>query len=274
MNDLHPMLTTLKRRIPEPLLAAARQVRAQSRHLLAWQGRSLVHELPSGLSVQIRSASDWAIYNEVFVEGEYDRAITAITRAAAPDPLVIDLGANVGLFALRFADAWRRANGSAPFRVLSVEGCPATYAQLARNLNQPALDGRCTAIHGLVGQRQGHGSISVSVLTGLNSMYTRQSLSRARVPFADLEQLVPREQAISLLKCDIEGAEGAFIDTYPSLLRRVGVLVIEFHHELCDVVRCRELLREAGLIYRTLLRTYDRCSVELFSRVRLEDGTL
>jgi FkbM family methyltransferase len=265
------MLQTLKHRLPEPLLAAARQLRARSRHLLSWQGRSLSYELSSGLSVELTSASDWAVYNEVFVEGEYDRAIRSVAGSSTEAPLALDLGANVGFFALRFADIWLRTRGSAPFHLLSVEGSPRTYAQLARNTDQPLLRGRCAARHGMIGRRRGYASISTSVRSGLNSMYTRQSFSRARVPFVDLDALVPPDGPIALVKCDIEGAEQAFIESYPGLLRRVQILVLEFHHELCDVRRSRELLDAAGLVHGRVLRAYGRCTVELFGRNHLAD---
>jgi FkbM family methyltransferase len=260
------MLAALKHHLPEPLLAAMRQVRARSRHLVYWQGRPLFHDLSSGVSVEITSASDWAIYNEMFVEGEYDRAIRAVSGSPGDDPYVLDLGANVGFFALRFADIWLRERGATSFQVLSIAGSPRTYAQLARNIHQPALVGHCTTSHGLIGRRAGHGWISTSMLAGLNSMYTRQSLSRARVRFVDLEQLVPADRQIALVKCDIEGAEQHFLESYPALLRRVHALVIEFHHDLCQVARCRTLLEAAGLVHHRQLRRFPGCSVELFNR--------
>ena len=264
------MLSALKHRLPEPLLAAMRQVRARSRQLLYWQGRPLSHDLSSGVSVEITSASDWAIYNEVFVDGEYDGAIRQVIGASPDAPYVLDLGANVGFFALRFVDIWLRERGATAFQVLSIEGSPRTYAQLARNIDQPALTGHCMTCHGLVGRRNGHGSISTSVLSGLNSMYTRQSFSRARVRFVDLEQLIPSDRQIALVKCDIEGAEQGFFESYPELLRRVCTLVVELHHDFCDVPRCRELLRTAGLVHGRLLRAFPGCSVELFGRCPVE----
>jgi len=264
------MLEVFKRRLPEPVIGAMRQVRARSRQLVLWPGRALSHELPSGVRVAIGSASDWAIYNEVFVDGEYDRAIRQVIASSVVDPYIVDLGANVGLFALRFSDMWLRERGETAFQILSVEGAPRTYEQLARNVRQPVLGGRCVPVFGLVGARDGHGTISTSVLSGLNSMYTRQSFARACVRFVDLEELIPSDRQIALMKCDIEGAEHTFLESYPKLLGRVNTLIIEFHHELCDVGRCRGLLKVAGLAHRYVLRTYPGGSVELFNRQPLE----
>ena len=49
-------------------------------------------------------------------------------------PLVVDLGANGGFFALRFADLWCRARANQAFSLVAVEGAPRTYAQLERHL--------------------------------------------------------------------------------------------------------------------------------------------
>jgi FkbM family methyltransferase len=259
------MTVTLKRRLPQPLLGAIRQARARSRQLVRWSGRELRHTLTCGVRVSITSASDWAVYNEVFVDGEYDDAIDTVVASPVARPLVVDLGANVGYFALRFADLWCRTRGGEPFELISVEGAAHTYAQLRRHLEQPAIADRCVARHGLVGRRTGSAWISTSALSGLNSIHARQSFSRSEVPFVDLDRLLPA-RPISLLKCDIEGAEEMFCESYPDLLRRVATLVIEFHPDLNDESRCRELLRDAGLIHHRIVRRYEGGTVEIFSR--------
>lgn len=259
------MTTTLKSRLPEPLLGAMRQARARSQQIVHWSGRELGHTLTCGAKVSITSASDWAVYNEIFVDGEYDVAIQAVIASPAAAPLVVDLGANVGYFALRFTDLWCRARPGEAFDLVAVEGAPPTYAQLRHHL-EPLIDsGRCIARHGLVGQRTGSASISTSALSGMNSIHARQSFSRTEVPFVDLETMLP-DKPIALVKCDIEGAEEMFCDSYPGLLRRTELLVIEFHPQLGDEKRCRDLLRDAGLVHHQVVRCYEGGSVEMFSR--------
>jgi FkbM family methyltransferase len=260
---------TWKRGLPEPLLGAVREARARSRQLVRWSGRELHHTLSSsGAAVSVASPSDWAVYNEIFVDGEYDRAIHSVLVANADAPLVVDLGANVGYFALRFAELWSRHCPDAPYQLISVEGCPRTFDRLHRHLTQPVLQGRCVAHHGLAGRRTGAAAITTSPLSGLNSISVRgrQSLSRAIVPFIDVESIVPPNRRIALLKCDIEGSEELFFDSYPQLLRRVDLIVVEFHPNLNDVSRCRTLLSAAGFEHHRSLRIYSVGSVELFAR--------
>jgi FkbM family methyltransferase len=259
----------LKGTLPESLLGAVRQARARSRQLMHWSGRELRHTLPCGICVSIASPSDWEVYNELFVDGEYDPAIRAVTESDVTAPLIVDLGANGGFFALRFADLWRRTRGDRPFRLVAVEGAPRTYAQLTRHLDQAALSGQCVARHGLAGRRTGSAWITTSAHTGLNSIRTRQSFSRANVSFIDLDALLPPGRAIDLMKCDIEGAEEMLCESYPDLLHRVRILVIEFHDALNDVDRCRRLLHAAGLVHQHSSRAYEGGSVEMFSRAPL-----
>jgi FkbM family methyltransferase len=257
----------LKPWLPPTVLGALREWRAASHHLVAWQGRRLSYTLPSGIKIEVSSASDWAVYNEVFVEGEYDVPIRKVLETAPDNPLIVDLGANVGYFSLRFADLWRRQRGAnAPFQMISVEGCPRTFMQLRNRLQQLSLAGRCVPTLGLAGARTGEAEISTSIATGLNSIHGHRSLSRARVPFVDLETIIPPEQRIALLKCDIEGAEHTLLENYGGLFARVDAAVFEFHPQLCNVSHCRELLTATGLTRGTPLRTADDCGTELFLR--------
>src|ERR1700685_222062 len=76
----------------------------------AFQMLDLRWELPSDLNIRIQNQSDWAIYNEVFVAGDYDPAILmAMEAAKATGELhILDLGANVGFFTLRCIEMARR----------------------------------------------------------------------------------------------------------------------------------------------------------------------
>lgn len=255
----------IKHRVPASLAPPLRQAWATVNQLAFWSGRPLGWTLPSGVKVAIKTQSDWAIYNDVFAGGEYDSALEPLL--AADNPLVVDLGANVGFFSLRLADLWQRARRDDRFRVVCVEGSPVTFAQLARNVDQPALKGRCLVHHGLVGQRQGQASISLSVRTGNNSVVSQvESYSRAQVSFLDLEQLLPAGERVALLKVDIEGSEEMFFDNYPQLLMRADRMVVEFHGELCDVPRCLRLIQQAGFPEGQALRRFDLQSVLLFAR--------
>lgn len=232
-----------------------------------WRQLSPSRRLTSGLIVQVKSIAEWAIYNDIFVDGEYDVAIDLLLQKNGSIPLIVDIGANVGYFTLRFADKWLREKGTdQKFKLIGVEGNPATYTDLMKRVNQPGLFEHCQFHKGLIGARQGMGYLSASPLHVTDSIVQKPSRFTLAIPFIDLDSLIPTNQPITLLKCDIEGAEKSFIENYPDLLRRVELAVFELHPEKCDTVRCFELLRVAGLAHYTNIRISTGFRVDVFRR--------
>lgn len=225
--------------------------------------------LRSGIVVRVLSYSDWMIYNDIFVDGEYDDAINNVLESGAKQSgaaRVLDLGANVGFFSLRLADAFLR-KGADNFDVIAVEGSPLNCGELRERLaaNKNILRDRVRAINGLIGHRTGTGEISEGESCGENTIVSEAG-SGARVQFVDLDELMRAWAVIDLLKCDIEGAEELFLRNYPDLLRKTACAVFEFHHDKCDTPRCRELLASAGLGKQLTIRQFGHCSVEFFQR--------
>jgi FkbM family methyltransferase len=243
---------------------------------LKWKARKWVWmrlnpswTLRSGIVIRVLNYNDWMIYNDIFVDGEYDGAIEHLLGAAGDlrrPARVLDLGGNMGFFTLRLADAFLQRNRQ-QFEVLMVEGSPSTFAELQQRLaaNETLLAGRVRAVHGLAGERSGTAEIAENHLHGENTLFSKSGKLRA-VPFLDLEQLVAAWERLDLLKCDIEGAEELFLRNYPELLRRTDRAVFELHHDQCDVPRCRHLLAEAGLQQEKVVREFGHCSVEFFVR--------
>jgi FkbM family methyltransferase len=207
---------------------------------------SEIVRLPSGLEVEIHGFADRCIYDEIFVGGEYDQAIDLVIRSGEESPLILDLGANVGYFGLRFADRWLQAR-AVPFTIVGFEGSPETHTELQRRAGQPLLAGHCHYHLGLVGQRSGQAYMSSDRYHFKRAIVESQSASAIGIPFRDIEELLPPGQRIGLLKADIEGAEESFISEYPELLRRTDIAIFEFHHDRCNVDRAFALLADAGL---------------------------
>jgi FkbM family methyltransferase len=222
---------------------------------VAFQMLDLRWELPSDLNIRIRNQSDWAIYNEVFVAGDYDPAIvTAMEAAKATGELhVLDLGANVGFFTLRCIEMTRRRESpKLSLRITAIEGNPKTYRQLQERVSSQNNLPSFTAINGLVGERLGAARISDLEFSGQNHVMADNAGQHFLVDYIDVEQAVGAGR-IGLLKCDIEGAELTFLQNYPDLLERTDVAVLELHPQQCDECECVELLRRAGLVNQIAL---------------------
>src|SRR5687768_8092510 len=77
--------------------------------------------LTTGVRVKVKSWADWIIYTSIFADNEYDAAIlAAIGQKPEGTRLnVLDIGANVGFFALRVAHLMARSGTEAGnFRII------------------------------------------------------------------------------------------------------------------------------------------------------------
>jgi len=229
---------------------------AERRHYVA---SALRHQFPSGLEVRVESRAEWLIFNDIFVERNYDAPIKAALRAAnGTGPLqVLDLGANVGYFTVRVLDeAARQHPEGLPIEVHLVEASRRLCGELARRLGRPSRpEVRLQIVHGLVGKREGEGALYESDYHIGNSLTPDPGAAKSIVPYVDLTGVKPGEGPIHLLKCDVEGAEEEFLASYPELLDRVAVGVIELHHLRCDTKRCIRLLEERGFVLHSLQDT-------------------
>lgn len=260
MTDVRPSLPGIVRKLlPQRAAEALRR--------FVWSLPNLRRELRSGLVLTVGSPSDWLLYNDIFVEHEYDAAIDlAVERTGAGRPLtIVDLGANVGYFTLRAADRLTAAKPGAPLRFVLVEPNPFLAGELKRRvLSQPSLAGSVTLLQGLVGRREGTGILYESPLHFESSLVERRGVRRREVAYVDLDAALEPGRPVDLLKCDIEGAELEFLASYPDLLRRTSVCVLELHPEKCDPAACIRLLEEAGFTGRRVLREGTAWQVVLF----------
>lgn len=220
----------------------------------------LIRVLGSGMTISLANQAEWILYNDIFVDGEYDFAINRALESARSDQpaTFLDLGANVGFFGLRVLDQMEPLlTDGADFQIIMVEGSPAVYKRLQKRLTTvPFLAERCISVPGLVGEKSGYGRLLECGFHANNSLFAENMLGEYKcviVPYVDLEVLCAAWQYISLLKCDIEGAEELFLENYPEFLDKVQYAVFEFHFDLCDVSHCFALLDAAGFSHRRQL---------------------
>jgi FkbM family methyltransferase len=186
--------------------------------------------------------------------------------------VIVDLGANIGTFAL-FA-----ARQSQDAKVICFEPFPDTFQQLKSNFKNNGLDGRIVcrqlAVSGSnlprVMAPGGFGNTTSYLLESvaeneevLNSVFC--------ITFADLLEevaAVSSVRTIDLLKMDIEGAEYEFLENVPAeSLSTVREIQMEYH--ACgSKEKLFDKLRDAGLVCTVDWVFGDNYGVAHFKRIQ------
>jgi FkbM family methyltransferase len=223
----------------------------------------LEHELQGQIKIKIASKADWHVFNEIFADGDYDSPLfDAFREKETKAPLVVlDLGANVGFFALRVLTLRHRLSPNCALRIMCIEGCEQTFLELQ---NRVGHFEEVQLVHGLIGEKDGEARIVDSPYHTMTSVIpgTKGKLTG----YVDLDVLTRDLPVIDILKCDIEGAEELFIKRYPALLRRTQRAIVELHSFGSDEKRCIDLLRSYGLEWRETVMRRDWISLQYFSR--------
>lgn len=221
-----------------PVLLLAVESYLHAHRPITWRSRSgNVFTTPGdGSSFPVR---------EIFLHDEYR---LESLRPAPTD--ILDIGANVGVFALRAAELFPGV------RISAFEPSPRTYELLVQNLRANPVLGKIDAHRCAV-----VGSSDVEEVqfwidaTGSPCSTLIESAVRDRtagqwekVPAVSLSSILASAGAVDLLKLDVEGAEYEIMkETPPEALARVRRIVVEYHpirdHHFTDIV---EALAAAG----------------------------
>lgn len=207
--------------------------RMWSRPLDAWrfflaahgQGDSLTEEYSFvfGDIHMIARPTDWFAFAEVVLDDEYGFIDGLLVGSNAP--LVLDAGANIGLFSARVFQVRPAAS------VCSVEADPSTFEVLKRN-SQENLRYRWCPLHFALWDMDGLACFEKA----RSSTGGRVSeMGEVRVPAITLQRLIWENAHgwIDLLKMDIEGAEEAVLTAGQAVLQQVGCAIVELHPTRC-----------------------------------------
>lgn len=144
-----------------------------------------------------------------------------IERIVKPGDFVVDIGANIGSFALQCAHRVGTAG-----RVIAVEAHPRTFRYLCGNVRLNHFGNIVRAVHCGVGDVAGELRITDSRYDDTNHL-TDDNKGLA-VPVRTLDDLLADQPGpIDLLKIDVEGYERFVLRGGLDTLRRVKILYIE-----------------------------------------------
>jgi FkbM family methyltransferase len=184
---------------------------------------------------------DVGIFSEVFIAGEYDPPPAVASRLAqlGRPPRILDLGANIGLFAAACRERWPGTH------VVSVEPDPENLEILRRTA---ADTDEIEVIAACAGDRDG----SVRFVAGqFAESHVADDDTAAEdtieVPCVDALRLAT---AADLVKIDIEGSEWEILADPRFASIDAQVLVMEWHEERCPhpdpPAAAHAALRDAG----------------------------
>ena len=170
-------------------------------------------------SFEFRDLADLATWWQVFYRNVYP--------VEKDDRLIIDAGANIGVFTLYALERSRWA------KVIAIEPFPETFSRLRTVIEQSSFQDRVQLVNAALSSHRGW----VSMQTGEVGSQFRRVLDDAssqpgtRVPSCTLaEILYGVEREIDFLKMDIEGSEYSTILACPvEILRRIRRVAMEFH---------------------------------------------
>jgi FkbM family methyltransferase len=200
----------------------------------------------------LRHRDEFLNIQDNFLQGKlrYDRLEAALR--AADEPVVVDLGINVGI-TVRW---WFALNPHS--RVVAVDMMAEAHAWAARQLEawRPGAAARVTFVERIVGPATGVAEVVFDdPMAGTNRSDATTGAIHRTLPVTTLDAMpeIPSGE-ILLLKVDIEGAGARALAGAPGVLRRTRFVVAEFH----DADECAMMTRlslEAGL---SLVRANDK----------------
>src|SRR6267142_5355934 len=189
------------------------------------------------------TGTDVLTFDEVLVEQVYKSVLPYLREC----DYVVDLGANIGLTSLYFANCYPGC------RVVAVEPNPSTYDVLCANLSELVKAGRCTTLKAAI---WGSETVLIADQPKNPEHYSAFATRKTSGPvsFGDEISGMPLKQImaeaglerIDLLKVDVEGAEVELFKGDLEWLRSVKCIAIEFHEGSKEAIGFDEIMAHYG----------------------------
>jgi FkbM family methyltransferase len=156
----------------------------------------------------------YSAYKKHFEAGPVDRLRDFVPEGS----LVIDVGANVGFFTLRFAD-WVGDAG----RVIAIEPEDRNYAHLVEAIGRAKFSGRVETLKAVAAAERGQIFLEINALHPADHKISRDGAGVA-VTAVTLDQLVPDRTTLrpALVKIDVQGAEMMVLTGAAGILALAG----------------------------------------------------
>ena len=168
-------------------------------------------------------------HGEIAFTGFYELMLSRrMVADAQRGGFLVDVGANYGYFTL----LWLA--GGAQNRALGFEASPANHAALRANLARNYCGDRVELLEVAAGKERGTAQFSLGDQgqTGWGGITTEKSASETVVPVTTLDETIPGDAIVDVLKVDVEGADTWVLQGAEKLLkqRRIRQIYYEQNH--------------------------------------------
>ncbi|MEM0235819.1 FkbM family methyltransferase [Thermofilum sp.] len=177
-----------------------------------------------------------------FIRRYYD-IVEGFIRCAREEPVVVDIGAHIGTFTVRWAKKLRRREGL----LISVEPEPTNYALLRLNLLLNKVKSVIT-VPVAINSSTGEGKLYLHGTTGHSLVFRSSTFIRVRRYALDdlMKKLKLETKRVSLIKINAEGSELQILMGARHTLKNVRCLIIAAHHRPEDPRILSEFLKGMG----------------------------
>lgn len=202
-------------------------------------------EMRSGKVVAFSGTPPWQVFQEIWRYRVYDRKYP---RTLPTPSIVVDIGANIGLFAHYAASRWPLA------KIYAYEPAPENIQWLEKNVAMSrAIQIRVYPL--AVANAGGRMTLYLKAESGWHSLWPKDAQEAVTVEATTLDAIIAElgTQPVDFLKIDCEGAEYELLAGREQLLRqRVRFIGMEYHeNNQHQVGELQALLKRAGFAYET-----------------------
>jgi FkbM family methyltransferase len=181
-------------------------------------------------SVKMKLIPGDAISDPLAFTGTYEPRLTRrVAELARSGGMLIDAGANLGYFSLLWCALNPRND------CIAFEASPRTYPLLKMNIARNGFEKRVTSCPLAVGRERGTAQFNLGPAEqfGWGGLSLAQTNDTVKVDVVKIDQMVPEDRLVALLKIDIEGADTWALLGCERLLRKglVGEVWYEQHKE-------------------------------------------
>jgi FkbM family methyltransferase len=216
-------------RIMPPQLRTALYYRLYRSRRPHWQALFANAQLSLAPQFSMQLAETDEGHGEIAFTGFYELGLSRrIIADARRGGLIVDVGANYGYFTLLWL------SGSPQNRAVAVEASPSNHAALRANIARNQCEMRVEVKELALGHEKGTARfwLGDQGQTGWGGFATEAGPAETIVPVTTLDELMPNDSIIDVLKIDVEGADLWVLKGAQQLLGQKRIRQIYFEQNL------------------------------------------